>query len=394
MGAIAGVAAVAAGAYASREAGKAADKQADAMNSANATSAEIAQEELKLAREQWDQYTTNIMPLELESSRLGISAQELALSRGEDDYQMYQDYYRPMQIQLSELAQEGVKGQYDRVTRDAANEVDKQFKREGEIQDRELSRMGVKPDSGRYKAGLNDLSSRNAAARSYAKNTATEQERDRVEGVKFNRLATATGRTPASSAPTQNTNVPGLNPSSISNMFSSAANTSSNVANNNQRAAQMYGNSSAGAMQGGIQMAGNVMSMVNRGGGGYSLGGVGQNAGIYNQTGYTGGASGVLSGNEFANFQHGGLVEPSYADGGMVEGPGGVDNVPAMIDGQQPAKISAGEFVIPVDVVQQKGTEYFDKLIEKYHAGPQTQTVPPNQQAGLPVASLPKAGGY
>jgi len=389
--AIAAVSSVAVGAYTAYQAGEAADDQADLANAANATSAEIAQEELKLAREQWDQYTTNIMPLELESSRLGITAQELALSRGEDDYQMYQDYYRPMQVQLSELAQDGVEGQYDRVSREAANEVDKQFDREAGIQERELSRMGVKPDSGRYKAGLNDISSRNASARAYAKNTATEQERDRVEGVNFNRLATATGRTPAGSAPTQSTNVPGLNPSSISGMFSSAANTSSNVANNNMQAANMYSNNAAGAMQGGIGVAGNLMSLS--GAGGYSPGynlNVPQGGDLFSSSGGHGG-TGMAS---WSAFKHGGLVEPNYADGGMVEGPGGVDNVPATIDGQQPARISAGEFIIPVDVVQQKGTEYFDKLIEKYHAGPNSQTVPANQQAGLPVASLPSAGGY
>ena len=59
-----------------------------------------------------------------------------------------------------------------------------------------------------------------------------------------------------------------------------------------------------------------------------------------------------------------------YADGGEVSGTPGVDNVPALIDGSQPAAISSGEYVIPTDVVKAKGTEFFDKLLDSYHEGP------------------------
>jgi len=37
------------------------------------------------------------------------------------------------------------------------------------------------------------------------------------------------------------------------------------------------------------------------------------------------------------------------------------------IDDQVPAMVSEGEYVIPADVVQAKGTEFFDKLLERYH---------------------------
>ena len=47
------------------------------------------------------------------------------------------------------------------------------------------------------------------------------------------------------------------------------------------------------------------------------------------------------------------------ADGGEVEGPGGPK------DDAIDAKLSDGEFVIPEEVVRRKGTEFFDKLIEK-----------------------------
>lgn len=49
------------------------------------------------------------------------------------------------------------------------------------------------------------------------------------------------------------------------------------------------------------------------------------------------------------------------ANGGEVHGPGGP------VDDKVPAMLSHGEYVVPADVVQAKGLEFFDKLKEKYH---------------------------
>jgi hypothetical protein len=54
-----------------------------------------------------------------------------------------------------------------------------------------------------------------------------------------------------------------------------------------------------------------------------------------------------------------GAAIPFMAEGGEVEGPGGPK------DDAIDAKLSDGEFVIPEEVVRRKGTEFFDKLIEK-----------------------------
>jgi hypothetical protein len=57
-----------------------------------------------------------------------------------------------------------------------------------------------------------------------------------------------------------------------------------------------------------------------------------------------------------------------FNQGGPVEGPGTgtSDSIPAMIDGQRPAALSDGEYVVPAAVVRAKGTEFFDRLKEKY----------------------------
>ena len=48
---------------------------------------------------------------------------------------------------------------------------------------------------------------------------------------------------------------------------------------------------------------------------------------------------------------------------GVVVGPSDGTGV----DDQVPAMLSAEEYVVPADVVRKKGTEFFDKLLEKYH---------------------------
>ena len=50
------------------------------------------------------------------------------------------------------------------------------------------------------------------------------------------------------------------------------------------------------------------------------------------------------------------------------------------IDDQVPAKLSVGEYVIPADVVNKKGTEFFDKLVAKHHTPAAVQ-----RQQALPM---------
>jgi hypothetical protein len=68
-------------------------------------------------------------------------------------------------------------------------------------------------------------------------------------------------------------------------------------------------------------------------------------------------------------YAKGGVVTDELQDvgGAMVDGPGTPksDSVLAMIDGQQPARLSKDEFVIPKHVVDYYGTKHFDTLIAK-----------------------------
>lgn len=72
-----------------------------------------------------------------------------------------------------------------------------------------------------------------------------------------------------------------------------------------------------------------------------------------------------------ATFAEGGEVEDEGAipvAGKVVRGPGTEtsDSIPAIINGQRPAALSDGEYVIPAHIVRAKGTEFFDKLLAQY----------------------------
>jgi hypothetical protein len=60
---------------------------------------------------------------------------------------------------------------------------------------------------------------------------------------------------------------------------------------------------------------------------------------------------------------------PGYADGGLLQGPGTgtSDSIPALIDGQQPAQVSAGEYLIPSAVVEALGQDFFEHLVQQFH---------------------------
>ena len=63
-----------------------------------------------------------------------------------------------------------------------------------------------------------------------------------------------------------------------------------------------------------------------------------------------------------------GMAQGGYLDGGMLPGDGMSDDVPATIDGDQPAALSSGEFVIPADVVSHIGNGSSDAGAKELYA--------------------------
>jgi hypothetical protein len=81
--------------------------------------------------------------------------------------------------------------------------------------------------------------------------------------------------------------------------------------------------------------------------------------------------------NQFANYQAQSMQSAAIlnaagayygrADGGNMRSGGAVRGPGTGISDSIPAMLSNGEYVIPKDVVERKGVEFFDKLLEKHH---------------------------
>lgn len=80
-------------------------------------------------------------------------------------------------------------------------------------------------------------------------------------------------------------------------------------------------------------------------------------------------------------FAEGGMIpDPMDASGSMVIDPdpmAGTDSIPAMIDGQVPAKLDSGEFVIPEDVTRFFGTKKLNDMIQQARSAVQEANASP-----------------
>jgi len=339
-------------------AGKTADKALGQAGDAAALQYDISQQQVDLATEQWSLYKDEIFPLEQRAQEMGIDYQEIGL-------QQYKDYYAPLSEQFATEAMEGIEAQPERAAREARLSVDQAFDTEEGMMQRNLERRGVRPGSGAYESSIADTSLSRAAAKGFSVNRAVEAERDRVEDVNFNRKAVALGRSPIVSG-----GVPGLSSNAPAYGLAAAGNTAQGAGTQFGNIANTYGGAAGDIASGGIQLGMQAYDMYNK----YSTPSV-PTSGYSMAQSQTGTAFAPGSAAEWAAFKDGGPVNvPELgrgqpAGGGMVNGPAGVDQVPAYIESsdgvQYPAKLTEDEFVIPADVVRVIGTGPLDDIIEK-----------------------------
>jgi hypothetical protein len=64
-----------------------------------------------------------------------------------------------------------------------------------------------------------------------------------------------------------------------------------------------------------------------------------------------------------------GAMTRGDGSGGTLQGPGtGIsDDIPAVTDGGEPIRVANGEYIIPKDVVDILGEDFFDSLIQRLH---------------------------
>jgi hypothetical protein len=189
---------------ANKNANKAMDQQGDAIASQNS----IAQQELDMAKEQYDYYKTTYRPLE----------EEIVANAG-----------------LSDSEQQEMVTTAGLTTQSAFDSAEAS-------RNRNLQRMGVNPNSGAYAENTRKSAISKAVAKANSQNTA----RTRAEEMDYNQKFAAVGLGK------------GL-PSSAAGLMSGASSNYANQASTYGLNAQMYGQQASGSVQLGMGIAGAAM---------------------------------------------------------------------------------------------------------------------------------------
>lgn len=243
-----------------------------------------------------------------------------ARRRATEEYEWYKEKYRPVLDQLAKDAQEGVKADIEGVSSRASADVVQAFDKARGISRRNLLRYGANPGDANFAENERKFALEQAKADAGGVTRARDQERrwadSETRSLRMNASALARGM-----------------PAQYQSSMMNAAGQYGNMADNYlQDAAQM------GRFAGGLPWD----KLFSGGGGGVNYGG---NA-----------YADQATANKFREQD-----ELFKADGGPVDGPG------TGTSDSIPARLSDGEYVIPADVVRAKGTQFFDKLLDKHH---------------------------
>lgn len=264
----------------------------------------------------------------------------------QEQYGFWKDTYKPLEEQSVRDAQNYDSAEnIQRRSGIAAANVNQQFSNAAGQNARLLSRYGLNPNSSAFARENAKLTNQEALASAGAQTGAAFDTMDRAIALRAG--ATQTGRglnNTALGAFAGSTNA-ATSAGGISAQGMGVATQGAGVMGQGFNTA-IAGNQSAGNLylgQYGAQMQGYAADQA-------AIGGLFQGAGM---------AAGMMY-----KKADGGYIDVrgvQMANGGRVNGPGGP------VDDDVPAMLSHGEYVVPADVVQAKGVEFFDKLKEKYH---------------------------
>lgn len=309
---------------------------------------EVAMEQLDWAREQFYE-NQDLLDIVLQQ-QLPAMEEQIANARQDRDY--YQSVFRPLEVSLAQEAEdyaspEKIELDAARASADVAQAYDQQ--REQAL--RQLEGYGIDPGQTRFNALDRNLRGQQAAMQAAASNKQREATENigralRGEAINMGRgLPTDIARAYGQGVAAGNTGLQG------------ALNTTATGAQSMGTGVDWAGMSNASnntaisALNTGFQ---NRMS-------GYNAEGASA-AGYGNLLGTIGGAylGGAPAGSAASRFLYGG------EEGMYVEPTGDPPLDPSVSGDNQIAAVKDGEYVIPAPVVKAKGTEFFDRMVEKY----------------------------
>lgn len=312
-------------------------------------SAESAKIWSDVAREQLDwAKQTDAANRDILERVLGTQLPQLeeAFKNAQEDRKRYKDVFQPIEDNLVKEFQN-----YDtpeRREQEAATrmaDVRTSFEAQRTNAQRQLEDYGIDPSQTRYGALDMGYRAQEAAASAQAANAGRKAVEETGRALRGEAINIGRGY-PGQVAQSQQ----------IANQTGSAATGGAAGITNAGSGARSVGAPYAGASTAGYNSAANIYNT------GYQNRMSEWNAGSAGDAGLWGGI-GELAGGAMGMFNFG----KKFAEGGEVpeDGATGIpspdDNIPAML--------AKDEYVIPADVVRRKGTEFFDKLLDKFKDG-------------------------
>jgi hypothetical protein len=289
-----------------------------------------------------------------------LSIADKAGQRADDAYALYQSAGRPMvEKALKDANEWDSEANRDEARGRAVAGAQQQFDTVAGQQSRELMRLGINPNSGRFAALQTQLQAQRALAAAGA-GTAADESR-RVQGVQLRQGASNL----ALAIPGQSQQFTAQQGGALGAASTIAGRgLDSSLAIGGQAmggygsAAGIYGSGAQGyqtAYNSNLQRASIQNQNDNAGAAGFgrlvgTIGGA-----------YLGGPLGATLGGKAVGGIMGNDIALGYSDGGEVDGAG------TSTSDSVPARLSDGEFVMSADVVRAKGTEFFERLQQKYH---------------------------
>lgn len=254
---------------------------------------------------------------------------------GQEDWDRFKQTYRPVAESLVDDANKAP--EYLRYERDATVSAAQGSRQENDAILKNETKLGGGPASGRFRANMIAAAGNNAAKRGIGQTMGRLRAEQESTNKKLNVLDM--GKTDPSSA------IAGLGL------------VTKGGAEYGKYGAVIGRDANKALGQAGFGIGKMIGSY--RGGGNY-------NSPDYNNSGAPDYVWGDRSGADNANSQNAefGLAD-EFADGGVIRGPGTgrSDSIPAVIDGEVPARVSNGERLIPADIVANIGLDRLNELI-------------------------------
>lgn len=341
--------------------------------------ADIAQQQLDVAKQQlaWEKDRAAVQdPLVQKIVDQQIAQGDTNAARADEQWQIYKNLFQPVESKMVGDAM-GFNSQErkDRMAGQAAADVTQAYTGALDQNQRQMERMGINPNSGRFAAINNETNlaraKDTAGAMNQARTNTELQGMAMRQGVaQFGRNMPNTGLA-ADAAALNAGNSAADNLATKAGLHNAGLNTAQNWFGGAAGANTAAGNLGLGQYQGQLNAwqqasqnsasgAAGLGNLIGQLGSAYMMKPIAMRKGGIIRSGNSHGSSQAEKHDEYGTGGLSSLKRSGCAAGGVVQGPGTAtsDSIPASIDGRQPIRLSNGEAVLNAKAVKLLGEDF------------------------------------